>query len=200
MRSSEEDTAASLKSVVAIRRSAARQSVSYPIRLDLTYTFSRGELIKLRGRTIDFLTMRSGSPIQRRPRPLTVRGREVIRVDRNSRGGRTLRGRQKVNAEGVRITLLEGMRLYLNLLVDSMPFSPFCRFYSVNQGELGTRSALPEDPLSRRISQAPSCRQRPKAEGLGDFVQVIRVDRNSWPFARLGNPEAGLSEVRSSGL
>jgi hypothetical protein len=39
--------------------------------------------------------------------------RKVIRVDRNSRGGRTSRGREKINAEGVRITLLEGMRLYL---------------------------------------------------------------------------------------
>jgi MFS family permease len=47
---------------------------------------------------------------------------KVIRVDRNSRGGRRLRGREKVNAEGVRITLPEGMGLYLIYLWIECPF------------------------------------------------------------------------------
>ena len=93
----------------------------------------------------------------------------VIRVDRNSRGERRLWGREKVSAEGVRITLLEGMGLYLNLYGDSMPVSPFCRFYSLDQGALGAGFARAEEPLSpKNITSILS----PTAEGQGDFVHV----------------------------
>ena len=63
----------------------------------------------------------------------SVTSPKVISVDRNSRGEERLGRAVSLIAEGVRLTLLEGMGLYLNLLVDSMLFSPFFHFYSLNQ-------------------------------------------------------------------
>jgi hypothetical protein len=88
---------------------------------------------------------------------------QVIRVDRNSRGGRKLRDRVKVNAEGVRITLLEGMGLYLIYLWIECPFRLYFAYMVWTKVNFGRRSARTEESLSRRISQASYCRRRPKA-------------------------------------
>src|SRR5215831_16637061 len=72
-----------------------------------------------------------------------------------------------------------------------MPFSPLFRFHGLNQGELGTRSARTEEPLSRRISQASYCRRRPKAKATSLCAGHAQQFGGE-------SPPANLMEVRPS--
>jgi hypothetical protein len=131
---------------------------------------------------IEAVSLPEGFCFRTRNHRASVTSSKVIRIDRNSRSGRTLRGRERINAEGVRITLLEGMRLYLIYLWIQ------CRF-----------AFLP--PLLREVIKTHLLQTYREALfptwALADPGAATRLNDNNVPPAEVGS-ESPLASTPSA--